>query len=315
MTKYCAIPPIDLTVGSISRGFGVGFNAHRTAADQQHAGMDFSAGRNSPILAVLPGTVVLKSEDTGPNVSAPGPGGQVRGMGGYGNCIVIQHNFDVPGLPNPFWTMYAHMVRPSPLNIGDRVQPGTLVGNVGNTTNRRFARMPAHLHFEVRLRPLPGNYNRDSIDPTVLFQSVGYVREGAVRESGKIDGRSFSTDRMNRGRFEIVRGGTSDCTGGQRPTVSGVSIADFAADSAKGTTTSTTTVGGEQKVDKAVLKPLYESKGTTTAVNADTDSPEFDPPDYASTVSQGSGVSTNTLIIAGAAGVAAFFILPRVLRG
>lgn len=175
--------------------------------------------------------------------------------------------------------------------------------------------MGAHLHFEVRIRPLPGNYNRDSIDPTVLFQGLGYVREGSRPESAEINGRIVVLDRMNRGRLELVRGGASDCTGGQRPTVSGVSIADFAADSAKGTTTSTTTVGGDQKVDKSVLKPLYESKGTTTAVNADTDSPEFDPPDYASTVSQEPRVGVKTVLIAAAAGVAALFILPRVLKG
>lgn len=313
MTKYCAIPPIDLTVGAIGRGFGVGFNAHRTAADQHHAGMDFVVDRNSPILAVLPGTVVLKSLDSGPNVSAPGPG-QVRGMGGYGNAIVLQHNFSVPGLPNPFWTMYAHMVRPSPLNIGDRVQPGDLVGNVGNTTNGRFPVMPSHLHFEVRVRPLPGNYDHDSIDPTVLFQGVGYNREGARNESARIDGRLVVLPRLNRGEFQLVRGGTSDCTGGVRPTVSGVSIADFAADTAKGTTTGTSTVGSEEKVDKSVLKPLYQAKGTTT-LTVDPHSDEFSPPDYASTVSQDFRVTPKTLLIAGVAGVAAFFILPRVLRG
>jgi murein DD-endopeptidase MepM/ murein hydrolase activator NlpD len=313
MPNYCAIPPIDLTVGAIGRGFGVGFNRSKTAADQNHAGIDFVVDRNSPILATLPGRVVIKSTDTGPNVSAPGPG-QVRGMGGYGNAIVLQHNFNVPGLPNPFWTLHAHMVRPSPLNVGDQVQPGTLIGNVGNTTNGRFRGMGAHLHFEVRVRMPPGSYDRDTVDPTVLFQAVGYQREGAVHESARIDGRTVVLPRLNRGELELVRGGPSDCSLGQRSTVSGVSVADFAAETAKGTTTGTSTVGSGQKVDKAVLKPVYQSKGTTT-LTVDPHSEEFSPPDYASTVSQGSGVSTNTLIIAGAAGVAAFFILPRVLRG
>jgi murein DD-endopeptidase MepM/ murein hydrolase activator NlpD len=160
---YCAVTPI--VGGRIGRGYGRGYNRARTATNQLHGGQDFVATAGTPVLAPLPGRVVFVSSDTGPRITAEqakqGRVGQVRGMGGYGNAIVLQHDFQLPApgvlpsrqnpppLPSSFWTSYNHLQAPPSLRPGDRVTIGQQLGLVGNTTNGSFAGMGAHLHLEL----------------------------------------------------------------------------------------------------------------------------------------------------------------------
>jgi murein DD-endopeptidase MepM/ murein hydrolase activator NlpD len=178
----CALPPVDQAISRIGRGFGVGYNARRDRTDQFHAGMDFvgrsgSAILGQPVLAPIPGRVSLVTLDEGrvvsPEAAQGGSLGQVRGMHGYGNAVVLEHAFDVPGLPNPFWTLYAHLGQEPTVRVGQEVAAGALLGQVGRTTNGQFPNMGPHLHFEVRRASLPGSYDRDSIDPAVLFEGLG----------------------------------------------------------------------------------------------------------------------------------------------
>jgi murein DD-endopeptidase MepM/ murein hydrolase activator NlpD len=93
-----------------------------SGAQKLHTGTDIGAAMGTPVLAAMPGQVILADD-----------------MGGYGLTVAIAH---ANGMRQ---TLYGHMsqlfVRP-----GDVVQQGTVIGRVGSTG----ASTGAHLHFEVR---------------------------------------------------------------------------------------------------------------------------------------------------------------------
>lgn len=205
MTVYCAIPPLDQSETRIGRGYGLGYNRARTAMDQMHGGFDFVGDAGTPVLAPLPGVVAAVSHDSGP--------GYVRALRGYGNAVVLEHRFSVPGLPNPFYTLYAHLRDAPALQIGQRLSTGSPIGFVGNTTNGQFAGMGAHLHFEVRRAPIVAyGSRRDTFDPAILWTAVGMDWLGARREA----------QRMVGGQLLLREGGPSDCRAGLQPTVAGL---------------------------------------------------------------------------------------------
>lgn len=262
MTKFCALTPI--AGGVIGRGFGRGYNRNRTATDQLHAGQDFVATSGTPVYAPIPGRVVFTSANEGPAISAAqamaGAIGRVRGMGGYGNAVVLQHDFQLPApgtlpngqnppaLPATFWTSYNHLATAPLVRTGDTVQIGQQLGVVGNTTNGQFAGMGAHLHFEVRKRAFPGNYNRDTVDPNVLWYSLGFGNPGARIEVQRTVGGSI-----------LARaGGASDCAPGQSTELAGL-LASF----------------GDVPAGFVDLKDRYPAAITTAPA------PIVEPPDYA----------------------------------
>ena len=179
----CAIPPLDQAATRVGRGWGEGWNRERTDDHQLHGGMDFVADAGTPVLAPIPGVVLFTSDDEGPRISSTraeaGERGQVRRMGGYGNCVVLVHaGHGIPGMPDPFWTSYNHLQAPVALEPGTSVRTGDLLGHVGNTTNGQFRGMGAHLHMEVRRAAFPGavghdGYELDTMDPSELFAAVG----------------------------------------------------------------------------------------------------------------------------------------------
>lgn len=87
-----------------------------------HAGTDIGAPMGTPVLAAHAGRVAIADM-----------------LGGYGLAVVIRHN------QNSQETRYGHLseifVKP-----GEWVEPGTVIGRVGNTGNSSGP----HLHFEVR---------------------------------------------------------------------------------------------------------------------------------------------------------------------
>lgn len=274
MPIFCAVPPLDQAATRIGRGYGLGYNRARTAANQLHGGMDFVADRGSPVVAPIPGVVVLKGSDSGP--------GRVRAMNGYGNFVVLEHRFDVTGLPNPFWTSYNHLMSPVALEVGQQVGTGTLLGQVGNTTNGQFAGMGAHLHFEVRRRPFPGSYDRDTVDPGVLFRGLGIDHVDARREVQRLVG----------GQLLVRSGGPSDCRAGQAPTI-GLSGADLCAHGWMGSPCPfcprpelgdlTSVPAGY--VDPAAIRRVYEPHGVSRS-NQNIESPALHPPDYAEMIAR-----------------------------
>lgn len=87
-----------------------------------HAGIDFRAR-------------------TGTSIYSPGPGTVVRAgrAGGYGNLIEIAH-------ANGVTTRHAHLSRIR-VSRGDKVETGTLIGDVGSTGRSTGP----HLHYETRI--------------------------------------------------------------------------------------------------------------------------------------------------------------------
>lgn len=121
------IPEILLTVnlhsplhsGRITSKFGKRSDPI-TGKEKFHNGLDISAELDTPIHAVLPGTVT-----------------QSERIGGYGNCIILDHG-------NNIKTLYAHCNR---LNVttGDIVNRGQEVASVGSSGKSTGE----HLHFEI----------------------------------------------------------------------------------------------------------------------------------------------------------------------
>lgn len=101
--------------GSISSPYG-------PRGGGMHSGIDIGSYTGAPVVAAESGTVVM-----------------AQWYGGYGKCIDISHGEGVI-------TRYAHLSRIE-VNVGDKVDRGELIGNVGTTG---VATGP-HLHFEVIL--------------------------------------------------------------------------------------------------------------------------------------------------------------------
>lgn len=99
-----------------------------------HRGVDVQAINEEPVLAALPGKVILSQYNDG----------------GYGHYIIIEHK---GGLQ----TLYGHLSQRL-LNVGDEVFPGDIVGLAGSTGHSSST----HLHFEIR-------YGDINIDPTTVI--------------------------------------------------------------------------------------------------------------------------------------------------
>jgi hypothetical protein len=146
----------------------------RTGRRTFYAGMDIGSreGAGALITAVKAGTIehVLADDDAR------------RAFRGYGNGVIVDHG-------DGTWALYAHMQQTAPgLAPGMRVEPGTPLGYMGNTTNGAF-RMPVpHLHLELRRAkrdgssPFPGPYRTYNLDPADWLSELGmrFVRRGGL---------------------------------------------------------------------------------------------------------------------------------------
>ncbi|MCW2924824.1 MAG: Peptidase [Thermoleophilia bacterium] len=88
----------------------------------KHPGIDLSVAQGTPIVAPARGKVVESAFEAG----------------GYGNYVTVDHG-------DGTFTRFGHMVAPSGLHVGDVVEAGGALGNVGSTGNSTGP----HLHFEV----------------------------------------------------------------------------------------------------------------------------------------------------------------------
>ncbi len=281
---FCAIPPVDMANSHVGRGYGFGPNRLHTRMDQLHGGQDYSVAAHSPIVAALAGRVVLIGSDANRTTAS------AHGLMGYGNSVVIETRGAIPGMPNPFYALYAHMDGPPAVAVGQQVQAGTLLGHVGNTSNGQFAGLPFHLHLELRRRPYPSSYDHDTIDPNIMWQGVGVDLIGSHQEAGRRVG----------GTLQVRAGGPSDCRAGQASALSRIDPLHAylrGLGVVYGPSTSGQASAGEQYLPPSTLSPNYP--GVTA------DAPDVDPPDYSS-LSSGGG--TGAVIVVGAAALAALAI-------
>ena len=107
---------------------------------RMHAGQDLMAPEGTPVLAMLPGRVVL-----------------VESLDGYGLTVVLDHG-------RGWQTLYAHLLDAA-VQIGDFLPAATPLGRVGQSGR---ASGP-HLHAELRRRE---GDRMMAIDPTPLLEQA-----------------------------------------------------------------------------------------------------------------------------------------------
>jgi murein DD-endopeptidase MepM/ murein hydrolase activator NlpD len=117
------------------------FGAPRTG--HLHEGQDIFAKSGQPEVAVHDGVVVDRGKVTDAD------------SGGRGNYIAI---YD-PADDHSF--VYMHMLKPSPVQLGQHVKAGEVVGRVGCTGECDGA----HLHFEVRIGKASIGAETKPVDP------------------------------------------------------------------------------------------------------------------------------------------------------
>lgn len=109
---------------------GVDYNLQGTSGDQDYG---------YPVVAAMSGQVV-----------------HARSHRVWGNIVLIEHPVMARALGLPYLaTQYAHLAFIS-VREGEVVLAGEAIGSVGKGDPR--APFLAHLHFEVRTRPLPADY-------------------------------------------------------------------------------------------------------------------------------------------------------------
>jgi murein DD-endopeptidase MepM/ murein hydrolase activator NlpD len=108
-----------------------------------HEGQDIFARTGTPEIAVHDGVVVDRGTDGG------------HYSGGRGNYVVI---YD-PGEDRSF--VYMHMLKPPPVQIGERVHAGQVIGQLGCSGSC----WGPHLHFEVRIGKATLHSQTKAVDP------------------------------------------------------------------------------------------------------------------------------------------------------
>ncbi len=109
------------TAFNYTSGFGVRYDPFNGGA-AMHAGVDMAGTMGEPIQSAAPGVVT-----------------RAGWMGGYGNCIEVDHGRGMA-------TRYCHLSRIL-VRVGDRVTAGDEIGRMGSTGRSTGT----HLHFEVRV--------------------------------------------------------------------------------------------------------------------------------------------------------------------
>jgi len=135
-----AIQPIsNKNLRRMASGFG--YRTHPIYKTTHfHTGMDFSAPVGTPVFATGDGTI-----ERADNLAQ-----------GYGNHIVINHNFG-------YKTLYGHLSRFA-VRAGKKVKRGDLIGYIGSTG---MSTAP-HLHYEVirnNQKVNPVNYYYNDLSP------------------------------------------------------------------------------------------------------------------------------------------------------
>jgi murein DD-endopeptidase MepM/ murein hydrolase activator NlpD len=108
-----------------------------------HEGQDIFGKVGTPEVAVHDGVVVDRGKNSDPD------------DGGRGNYVAIYSPADSHSF------VYMHMLRPSPVQLGDHVHAGQLLGRLGCTGSCEGP----HLHFEVRIGKASLGAETKAVDP------------------------------------------------------------------------------------------------------------------------------------------------------
>lgn len=119
--------------GEITSHFGTRENPFSGYGAETHFGMDFRGNIGDPVKSTAKGKVSLANYH-----------------GGYGNCIVIEHGYNLQ-------TLYGHLSKIN-VKVGDEINIGQIIGEVGNTGRSTGP----HLHYEV-------HFKGERIDPELYL--------------------------------------------------------------------------------------------------------------------------------------------------
>ena len=132
--RLASTPSIWPARGWVTSGFGTRHDPY-TGKRVMHRGLDIANQPGMPVVAPARGVVVFNGTS-----------------GGFGKVIVLDHGYGVR-------TRFGHLEE-SKVHIGDHVDRGDIIGNIGNTGRSTGP----HLHFEVEVNGIcenPRNYILD----------------------------------------------------------------------------------------------------------------------------------------------------------
>ncbi len=131
-----------------------GFRMHPILHEKRfHHGIDFGGKEGTPVYATADGIVEFAGFSNG----------------GYGNMVVIDHNFG-------FRTLYGHMLSDLKVSSGTYIKKGTLIGYLGNSGRSTGP----HLHYEIK-------YLRNTIDPKSFLSADEQHFATLLKETPRID--------------------------------------------------------------------------------------------------------------------------------
>jgi murein DD-endopeptidase MepM/ murein hydrolase activator NlpD len=141
--------------------------AHR--ADGFHAAIDFyredgSDAAGLELWAIGDGVVIAIVYD---RVTYPDRHDGGDRDDGWGNLILIQHDYLENGLNKRVYAQYAHC-QTVEVQLGQTVQRGQMVGRVGGTNGKVGSSFDNHLHFELRTTNLKADAWPQSIGLTTV---------------------------------------------------------------------------------------------------------------------------------------------------
>lgn len=120
--------PVDIKYNTVTSPFGCRFHpVHKTY--RMHNGIDISAPADANIYSVADGEVVISQYSSS-----------------YGYYVKIGHGEKANGMYE-YYSLYAHMIRTPKVSVGEVVQGGQIIGNIGSTG----VSTGNHLHFEIRV--------------------------------------------------------------------------------------------------------------------------------------------------------------------
>jgi murein DD-endopeptidase MepM/ murein hydrolase activator NlpD len=157
----------------VTQAFGVNYDYYKQFGLPGHEGIDLRAPNGTDIYAVWNGQVVMV-KDSHPDLHA------------YGYHCRIDHyiirKFGTKRARIHYQSIYAHLIKPPLVKVGDIIKKGQLIGLADNTGNS----IGAHLHFGLKQFNFP-EYVPDTkmqnnakakwakqnfIDPTLFFREL-----------------------------------------------------------------------------------------------------------------------------------------------